>query len=150
MVLAQALQQCAIQSEIPPGMMCRAVQELHGCLAPLVEKGNLLDITMLDVAEKNPVTPSDATERASSLEQKPEPLEEETTALYTGSFGAQGSCLPRRISSCRGDCHQHPLDLVGHGQMSLTLLGDAASQVSIPPGDPADLSSLGSMQVIVS
>ena len=79
--LAQALQQCTIQSWMPPGMLCRAVQELLRCIALLHEKGDLLDITKLDVVEKDPVTPSIPTERASSPEQKSGPLEEEPTAL---------------------------------------------------------------------
>ena len=63
---------------MPPGMLCGAVQELHRCLAPL---GNLLDITILDVMEKDPLTPSIPTERVSSLELKPEPPEEEPISL---------------------------------------------------------------------
>ena len=55
--LAWALQRCAICSGTPPGMLCGAVQELCRCLAPLLQRGNLLDLTMLDVAEKNLVTP---------------------------------------------------------------------------------------------
>ena len=69
-VLALALQQCAIQSRMPPGMLCRAVQEFHRCLAPLLEKGDELDISVLDMVEKDPVTPSILTERTSSPEQK--------------------------------------------------------------------------------
>ena len=56
-VLAQALQWCAIHSGRPPRMLCRTVQELCKCLAPLFKRGNLLDVTMLDVVEKDPMTP---------------------------------------------------------------------------------------------
>ena len=85
-VLVQAHQWCAIQSGMSPGMLCRVVQELHRCLAPLLERGNLLDITMLHVAEKDPVTLPIPTERASSLEQKPECQEEEPTTLPAPSI----------------------------------------------------------------
>ena len=81
--LVQALQWCAIQSGTPPGVLCGSVQELCRCLAPLLKRGNLLDITMLNVVEKDPVTLPIPTERASSLERKPEPQEEEPTALPT-------------------------------------------------------------------
>ena len=80
-VLVQALQWCAPQSVTPPGTLCRTVQELCRCLAPLLKRGNLLDITTLDIVEKNPVTPPVPTERASSPEKKSEPWEEEPTDL---------------------------------------------------------------------
>ena len=78
-VLALVLQRCAIWSGMPLGVLCRAVQELHRCLTPVLESGNLLDLTMLDVVEKNPMTPPVPTERASS----PEPREEEPIGLPT-------------------------------------------------------------------
>ena len=62
-------------------MLCGAVQELCRCLAPLLQKGDLLDISILDVVEKDPVTPYIPTKRALSLEQKSGPLEEEPSAL---------------------------------------------------------------------
>ena len=48
---------------------------------PSAQKGNLLNLTVLDVAEKDPVTPPIPTERASSPEKKSEPREEEPTDL---------------------------------------------------------------------
>ena len=57
-VLVMALQRCAVHSGRPPCMLCRAVQELCSCLVPLVEKGNLLDLEMLDVSMKDPVMPA--------------------------------------------------------------------------------------------
>ena len=90
MVLAQALQQCTIQSAMPPGMLYGAVQEFHRCLAPLLKKGEMLDLTMLDVAEKDPVTLSVPTERTLSLEKKSEPREEEPINL-PASNGLQAS-----------------------------------------------------------
>ena len=40
---------------------------------PSAQEDNLLDVTMLDVVEKDPVTPPIPTDRASSPEQKAEP-----------------------------------------------------------------------------
>ena len=66
-----------------PGSLCGAIQKLQRCPTPLLERGDLLDITMLNVAEKDPVTPPVPTERASSPEKKPEPWKEEPTTVPT-------------------------------------------------------------------
>ena len=73
------------------------VQELHRCFAPLLKRGNLLDVTMLNVAEKDLVTPPIPTERASSQERKPEPWEEDPTTLPTHNRQEE-CCLFGRIS----------------------------------------------------
>ena len=49
-------------------MLCGAVLELHSCIAPLLESGDLLNLNMLYVVMKDPVTPAPV-ERASSLEE---------------------------------------------------------------------------------
>ena len=69
-VLAQTLQWCTIQSGMPLEILCRAVKVLCRYLAPLLEKGDLLDITMLSVTEKDPVIPPIPTERASLLQKR--------------------------------------------------------------------------------
>ena len=51
-----------------PESLCRAVKELHQCLAPLIEEGCLLKLEMLNVVEKDPVTPT-PTSAPSSLFQ---------------------------------------------------------------------------------
>ena len=58
--LAMALQRCAICSGLPPGMLCRAVQELCWCLTPVIESGNLIDFEMLDVARRDPMASTSA------------------------------------------------------------------------------------------
>ena len=80
-VLVQALQWCVIQCRMPPGILCRAVQKLCRCLAPLLKEGDLLGISMLDMVERDPVTPSVSTEKASLLQQRSGPLEEKPTVL---------------------------------------------------------------------
>ena len=54
---------------MPPGELCRAMQELHECLAPVVEGGDEFDLQMLNMAERKPETPTSA-ERALSLTSK--------------------------------------------------------------------------------
>ena len=71
--LVMALQRFAVHSRMPPGVLCGAVQELCRCLAPLLERGDLLDLDMLNVARKDPMTPAPA-ERALSLRPRAEEL----------------------------------------------------------------------------
>ena len=49
-----ALQSCAMWSITPSGVLCGALQELCQCLIPLVEEDSLLNLEMLDIAEKDP------------------------------------------------------------------------------------------------
>ena len=56
--LAKALQRCTVHSRMPPGVFCGALQELHECLASVIQSSNLLDLEMLDVAEKDHVAPA--------------------------------------------------------------------------------------------
>ena len=44
--LALVLQGSAIHARASPNVFCRAVQELHDCLVPMVEEGNLLNMEM--------------------------------------------------------------------------------------------------------
>ena len=74
--LAMALKRCMVQLGMLPGVLCGAVQELCQCLAPLLEGGDLLNLEMLDIAEKDPVAPTPA-----SASPTPEPKEEEQITL---------------------------------------------------------------------
>ena len=56
--LANAVQRCIVHSGMPPGVLCRVVQELHECLTSMVQSGNMLHLEMLDVAEKESVAPA--------------------------------------------------------------------------------------------
>ena len=51
-----ALQRCTVCSGTPPGMLCRAVQELCRCLTSMIESGDLVNLKMLDVARRNPIS----------------------------------------------------------------------------------------------
>ena len=57
-VLAKALQRCAVCSGMPLGMLCGAVQELHQSITSMIQIGNLPDLEILDVAEKDHVAPT--------------------------------------------------------------------------------------------
>ena len=56
--LAKALKRFTVHSRMPLGVLYRAVQELHECLASVIQSSNLLDLEMLDVAEKDPMAPT--------------------------------------------------------------------------------------------
>ena len=56
--LAMALQRYTVHSITPPGVLWRAVQELHRCLAPVIESGDQFDLEMLDVARRDPMAPN--------------------------------------------------------------------------------------------
>ena len=76
-VLALTLQKCTIQYGMPPGVLCGVVQELCRYLSSLVEKGDLLDLTMLDMEKKDSMAPPVPIEGASS----PEPRVKEPISL---------------------------------------------------------------------
>ena len=71
--LAKALQRCAVHLRKPPGALCRVVRELHECLTSVVQSGNMLDLEMMDVAEKDHVAPT-SEGRAPSPMPRAEPL----------------------------------------------------------------------------
>ena len=90
--LAMAIQRCAVHSRMPPGMLCRAVQELHRCLAPMIESGDQVDLKMLDVARRDPVAPTstERTQRAEQLISVPAPSNPPT-------FWARGGCTAQGV-----------------------------------------------------
>ena len=57
-MLAIVLQWCTILPRAPSDIFCGAVQELHECLAPVVEKGNLFNMEkeIWEGIRKDPVT----------------------------------------------------------------------------------------------
>ena len=140
--LAMALQRCAIQSGMLPGVLCRAVQELCRYLAPLLEKGDLLDPAMLDVVKKDPMTPAPA-ERASSPRPRveepisvPGPNEPPTSEPKEAGYSEELALVQRR----------RPLEPPGFthswaDESGPPPLEDVDWPVSIPLGAQLDLSS---------
>ena len=139
-----ALQSCAVWSGMPLGVLCGAVQELHQCLAPILEADSLLNLERLDIAEKDPVAPASApTSPTPSLEEEeqiiqiPEvscALEPEEAAHLEGGLDiwSRYPAIPPRFV---------------HSQANLPLAGLVRG---IPLGARLDLHSLGSLQVTIS
>ena len=74
--LAQALQLCAEQSGASSHILCSAVRALQRCLEPLIERDDLLDASMLEVAEEESVTSPNPAEEARLPDEESEHLEE--------------------------------------------------------------------------
>ena len=134
-----ALQRCAIQSGMPTGVLCGAVQELCRCLTPLLQRGNLLDLEMLDIMRKDSVTPA-PTQRASSLR----PRVEEPISVPTPMSCPLWS--PRRLLTQKKMALMQRKRPPAPPWFTLSL-EDTALPVSIPPGAQVDLSSLETLQV---
>ena len=134
--LAMALQRCAVQLGMPPGVLCGVVQQLCQCLAPLLEGGDLFNLEMLDIAKKYPVAPAPASASASPT---PEPKEEEQITLQV----PEEPCVsePGKAANLAGE-----LDLI-LGRFQSVPLGFACSHVNQTHTGLAwlDFCSLGSL-----
>ena len=94
--LAQDLLWCAIQMVTPPGVLCTAIQDLQSCLAPLMERGDLLHLSMLEVAEEEETTTSPSpVEETRSLDEDPEPWEEWPTSVPALTAQKRLHCLKK-------------------------------------------------------
>ena len=114
--LALALQRFSIHSGMPSWMLYRAVQELCRCLAPLLERGNLLDLSMQDVVEKDLVTLPFPSERASSPSEE-EPIDLPASDEQPASEPEE-SAPSGELALVQGRLPLAPLGLPVHGQMS--------------------------------
>ena len=76
MALAWAPQQCAIQLRVPLGLLCGTVQDLSRFLTPIIEKDDLIDVSMLEIAEEELITSLKSAQEARQLGKEPEPWEE--------------------------------------------------------------------------
>ena len=114
--LVMAVQNCAVQSRPPPGVLCEVVQELCQYLAPLLEGDCLLNLEMLDVTAKDPVAPASA-----SVSPTPDPEKEEQIVQIS-----EESCTsePEEAAHSEGG-----LDLL-QGRYPAIPLGFAHSQVN--------------------
>ena len=81
--LALALQQCAVLLGAPLGVLCSTVWDLHRCLQPLIEKDDLLDVCMLEAAEKELASSPNPAEEVGLPGAEPEFQEEWVTTLHT-------------------------------------------------------------------
>ena len=126
--LAKALQRCTVHSRMPLGVLLRAVQELHKCLAPMVENGDQFDLKMLDIGERDPESPTSA-ERALSV--TPE-REEATSSEELALVPRWGTPLPPKFTLSWMDESSPPPLKDADWPMSI-LLG---SQLDLTPWDP--------------
>ena len=97
-MVALALQWCAIILGAPPEILCSTVQDLWRFLKPLIQRDDLLDASMLEVAEE-PVTSPNLVEEAMLLGDKPEPQEELATTPHTPNQPEEASGPEEAISS---------------------------------------------------
>ena len=133
---------------MPPVVLCGAVEELCRCLTPLVEWGDLLDLKMLDVAKKDSAAPVCPYRGGLIIRTQSGRANWPTCHWQTIHFGA---CSLRRSGPFAEKTTGTPwiYPFMG-GQVWPIPLEDAASPVSIPLGSQLDLSSLETLQVIVS
>ena len=116
--LAMALQRYAVHSGMPPGVLYRAVQELHKWLPPTLEVRSTRP-GHVGHGKAGAVTPT-PTESALSLRAR---VEEPIGILTPGNpiaLEPEESTQLEEFHSCPGEDHQHPMDLPFHGQTSLT------------------------------
>ena len=94
--------------------------ECHqGCLAPLLEREDLLDLERLDVVRKDPMTPAPA-ERALSLRPGVEELIGVPTLMSHLLWSQRRLLNLKDWSLHKGEDHKHPLGLPFPWQMTLT------------------------------
>ena len=145
--LTLALQSYADQSGIPPAVLCGVVQEHCQCLAPLLVGDSLLNVEMLEVAERGPVAPAPASTPASPT---PEPEEEEQILQVLeepcASQPEKAAHLMGKPSLVWGIFPARPPGFA-HSQANRTQAGLARG---ILLGSQLDLCSLGSLQVTIS
>ena len=76
----------------PLGILCSTVQDFCRCLAPLIKSDDLLIASMLEVAEEEePPNSLSPAEEARSLGEKPEPQEEQPTAIHAPNHPEEAS-----------------------------------------------------------
>ena len=148
--LAMALQRCTVHSKMPPGMLCRAVQELHRYLTSVIESCDLVNLKMLDVARRDPMAPTSkgSTPLLTPTAEPPVgvPIPSEPTASEPGEAATpeELTLVPR----------WRPLAPPG---FSLSWVDESGSPLpqqadwpmSVPLGAQLDCASLDSLQVTI-
>ena len=94
--LAMAFQKCTVHSGMPLGILCRAVQELCRCLISMSEKGDLVNLNMLDVAKRDPMAPT-SKGKAPSLMPRLEPLVSMATPSEPSASEPEEARLPGKL-----------------------------------------------------
>ena len=140
-----AFQSCTVLYGMPPGVIHGVVQELHQCLAPLIEEDGLLNLEVLDVAKKDPVAlasaPASSTPNPEEEDWAIQVLEESYTSEPEETVN-----LERGLDLVWGRYPTIPLGF-GHLQVNQAHAGLARG---IPLGAQLDFCSLWSLQVTIS
>ena len=136
---------------MPTGVLCRAIQELDRCLTPLLERGDLIDLEMLDMARKDPMTPVPA-ERASSLRPRVEEPISIPAPNKPPASGPQEAAKSEELALVQRRRPRVPPKLTLSWVMSSTYSPQKEMDwpVSITLGAQLDLTSFRSLQVTVS
>ena len=132
-------------------------QDLHRYLIPLIERDDLLDASILEVAEEELMTSPNTAEEAGQLGEEPGPQEEQATALHTPdqpeeALEPKGAVSLGVMAMVQ---RQLPLTPTAFSELLATESGpppleDADSSVGVPQGAQLDLISLGSMQMVIT
>ena len=132
--LVKVLQRCAVHPGMPPGVLCRAVQELCRCLNHVVERGDQFNLQMLDMAERDPKAPTLAKRAPSPTSETEEAAPSEGLSLVPIQRSLP---LPGFTLLWANESDPPPLE-------------DSEWPMTIPLGSPLDLTCLGSMEWMVS
>ena len=95
--LAKALKRCAVHSGMPPGVLWRVVQELCECLTSVIQSGNLVDLEMLDMAEKDPMAPTSEVRALLPMPRK-EPLVSVTSPSEPSTLEPEDTTPPEECA----------------------------------------------------
>ena len=149
--LAKVLQRCTVHSWMPLVVLCRAVQELHECLASVIQSSNPLDLGMLDVAEKDPVPPA-SEGRSPSLIPQVEPPIGVTVPGEASTLEPGEATQPEGLTLVPRQRLLPPpaFSLLWADESDPPPLVQAGWPMHIPQGAQLDFASLGSIQVTLS
>ena len=149
--LAKALQRCAVYSGIPLSVLCRAVQELYECLPSMIQSGNVVDLEMLDVAEKGHVAPA-SEGRALSLMPRLEPPVSVTAPNELITLEPEVATPSEDLTLVPRWRPPPPsgFSLQWADESNSPPLGQVHWPMNVPLGSQLDFASLGSIQVTIS
>ena len=129
---------------MPPGVLCRAVQELCRCLTPVIESGNQFDLDMLNVAERDPVAHTSA-ERVHIADTREEEPISVPAPSYPLASEPEEAVQPEELALVPREDHHAPWVYPFMGRwVWTTLLEEADWPVSMSIGAQLGLTSMES------
>ena len=129
----------------PPGILCSAVWDLSRCLEPLIERDDLLDASMLEVAEEESVTFQPLGRRPCYWvrNQSPWPTWGGFSAWGSHQFGGDGRCAEAVTTDTTQVCRATGNQIKAPSSWGCRCIGWYTL------GSQLDLTSIGSMQMII-